>query len=75
MAVLLLNNNNCLYVKTTEKIESMIINFINIASKRKRLDERYFTELTWIENWLEKMNKTLGVFNNEEYIKANKLGI
>jgi hypothetical protein len=29
--------------------------------------------LTWIENWLEKMNKILGVFNNEEYIKANKI--
>ncbi|GET57827.1 hypothetical protein GLOIN_2v1476761 [Rhizophagus irregularis DAOM 181602=DAOM 197198] len=46
-------------------------NFINLASKRKRLDARYFVELTWLEDWLEKMNITLKVFNQFEYTKAN----
>lgn len=38
-----------------------------LSSKEKRIDDKYYVELSMIEEWLRSMNIKMGIFDSKEY--------
>lgn len=52
MALLLIDKNAKLNLICESNVKKIINEFINLQNERRRLDNRYYTELTFIEFWL-----------------------
>lgn len=68
MALLLIEKNATLNLICERNVKKIIKEFINLQSERRRLDNRYYTELTFIEYWLRNIKVKIRLDQNDEIL-------